>query len=97
MLSNVGHQVRPLALLVLRGAFMASLVFGHVSGGGFAPRQSFQVNGKTVTTDDHAQYRVVLDPGRYDVTYVDKNGVTWTATITSDSGPLRQDIVLRKK
>ena len=89
--------IAALALLAPAAA-LASLVYGRVSGGGFAARQSFTVDGnKSVATDDHAQYRVVLEPGTHVVTWQDKQGATWTATITSDSGPIKQDIELRKK
>ena len=86
-----------LSLALAPDTAMANLVFGRVSGGGFAPRYSFHANGRSVSTDDHAQYRIVLDPGRYVVTFVDKQSASWVATIVSDSGPIKQDIVFRKK
>ena len=82
---------------ILPSLGLASLVFGHVSGGGFTAGDTFLVGGREIRSDSHANYTVVLDPGEYTVTFVDHHGAKWVATISSDSGPIKQDITFRKQ
>ena len=93
ILRNARRGCVPVLLLLclMPTAPAADLVYGKVSGGGFNPKKDkFQVGGLTVQADEHGEYRIVLDPGTYTVTFRDK-----CATIVGDSGPIRQDIVFK--
>ena len=69
----------------------ADLVYGRVSGGGFNPKKDkFQVAGLTVGTNEHGDFRIVLDPGPHKVVFHNQ-----CATISGDSGPIHQDIVFK--
>ena len=66
---------------ILPSLGLASLVFGHVSGGGFTAGDTFLVGGREIRSDSHANYTVVLDPGEYTLRMkvTDKNS---NATLT---------------
>src|SRR5262245_688519 len=85
-----------MASVVLGSPAAADLVFGHVSGGGFKPKDKLVLTAGEVSVevaaDEHGNYKVFLDPGTYDVTFRDG----WKARIVADSEPLHQDIVLKK-
>lgn len=77
----------------------AGTVYGHINCNGSMQcpqRIRFSIHqGKTlikrVSTDNKRDYRVFLEPGRYEVK-INLQGKFWEANIRSSSNPIRQDI-----
>lgn len=83
----------------------ADLVSGRVSGAEnkFEAKDTFVVKDSTgkvvkeVKTDQYKGFSVFLQPGSYQVEFVDKDKKVWQATLESYPQPARQDIELKMK
>jgi hypothetical protein len=104
------HWARKCGLLLLVGVCFvlparADLVSGRVSGAEnkFEARDTFVVKDSTgkvvkeVKTDEYKGFSVFLQPGSYQVEFVDKDKKVWQATLESYPQPARQDIELKRK
>lgn len=90
-------------LLCLTVAVEAGMVYGRVYGAeeAFKPGDTFLLTKKNgsvikVKTDDSRSYSVIIEPGVYKVEFI-KGGMVWETFIQSFSGPVRQDIYLKRR